>query len=82
MEEWTPRLSTILNGLNEHDVFNADEMGLFYGATSDCSLVLSNEECKDGKKSQERLTILWCSNLAATEKLKPVVIGKKSIFID
>ena len=82
MEEWTTRLSTILNGLDENDVFNADEMGLFFGATSDYSLVLSNEECKDAKKSQERLTILCCSNLAAMEKLKTVVIGKKSIFID
>jgi len=37
---------------------------------------LKKEECKGGKKSKERLTILLCSNWTATEKLKPVVIGK------
>ncbi|CAM2724777.1 unnamed protein product [Rotaria socialis] len=76
VEEWTQRLSTILDGFDENDVFNADETGLFYRATPDRSLVLSKEECKGGKKSKERLTVLLCSNLAGTEKLKPVVIGK------
>ncbi|CAF4374954.1 unnamed protein product, partial [Rotaria magnacalcarata] len=76
VEEWTQRLSTILDGFNENDVFNADETGLFYRATPDRSLVLSNEECKGGKKSKERLTVLLYSNLTGTEKLKPVVIGR------
>ncbi|CAF4758688.1 unnamed protein product, partial [Rotaria socialis] len=76
VEEWTQRLSTILDGFDENDVFNADETGLCYRATPDRSLVLSKEECKGGKKSKERLTVLPCSNLAGTEKLKPVVIGK------
>ncbi|CAF2117994.1 unnamed protein product [Rotaria magnacalcarata] len=76
VEEWTQRLSTILDGFNENDVFNADETGLFYRATPDHSLVLSKEECKGGKKSKERLTVLLCSNLTGTEKLKPVVIGR------
>ena len=81
MEEWAQRLSTILDRFNENDVFNADETSLVYRATLDRSLVLSKEECKCGKKSKERLTVLLCSNLTGTEKLKPVVIGK-SIFID
>ncbi|CAF2118605.1 unnamed protein product [Rotaria magnacalcarata] len=76
VEEWTQRLSTILDGFNENDVFNAAETGLFYRATPDRSLVLSKEECKCGKKSKERLTVLLCSNLTGTEKLKPVVIGR------
>ncbi|CAF1621654.1 unnamed protein product [Rotaria magnacalcarata] len=76
VEEWTQRLSTILDGFNENDVFNAAETGLFYRATPDRSLVLSKEECKCGKKSKERLTVLLCSNLTGTEKLKPVVIAQ------
>ncbi|CAM4833523.1 unnamed protein product [Rotaria magnacalcarata] len=76
VQEGTQRLSTILDGFDENDVFNADETGLFYRATPDRSLVLSKEECKGGKKSKERLTVLLCSNLTGTEKLKPVVIGK------
>ena len=81
MEEWAQRLSTILDGFNENDVFNADETGLVYRATPDRSLVLSKEECKGGKKNKERLTVLLCLNWTETEKSKAVVIGK-SMFID
>jgi len=81
VEEWTNRLLTILDGFNEKDVFNVDETALFYRATPDRSLALSKEQCKGGKKSKERLTVLLCSNWTGTEKLKPVVIGK-SLFID
>ena len=80
-EEWVQRLSTILDGLNENDVFNANEMGLFYRATPDHSLSLFKEECKGGKESRKRLTFVLCSTWMEMEKLKPVVIGK-SIFID
>ncbi|CAF1182925.1 unnamed protein product [Rotaria magnacalcarata] len=72
VEEWTQRLSTLLDGFDENDVCNADQTGLFYRATPDRSLVLSKEECQGGKKSKERLTVLLCSKLAGTEKLKPV----------
>jgi len=76
IEEWTNRLPTILDGFEAEDVFNADETGLFYRATPDRSLVLSKEECKGGKKSKERFTVLLCSNWTGTDKLKPIVIGK------
>ena len=76
IEEWTNRLPTILDGFEAKDVLNADETGLFYRATPDRSLVLSKEECKGGKKSKERFTVLLCSNFTGTEKLKPIVIGK------
>jgi len=80
-EDWTNRLTTILDGYDANDIFNADETGLFYRATPDRSLVLSKEDCKGGKKSKERLTVLLCSNLTGTEKMKPIVIGK-FIFIN
>jgi transposase len=79
-EEWTQRLPTLLDGYDEKDVFNADETGLFYRAIPDRSLVLSKEDCKGGKKSKERFTILLCTNWTGTEKLKPVVIGKKTLI--
>jgi hypothetical protein len=76
IEEWTNRLSTKLDEFEAKDVFNADETDPFYRATSDRSLILSKEECKGGKKSKERFTVLLCSNWTGTEKLKPIVIGK------
>ena len=81
VEEWAKRLLTIIHEFDANDIFNADETGLFYRALPDRSLVLKKEECKGGKKSKERLTILLCSNWTGTEKLKPLVIGK-IIFIE
>ncbi|CAF1689440.1 unnamed protein product, partial [Adineta ricciae] len=76
VKEWTKRLLTIIEGFDKNDIFNADETGLFYRALPDRSLVLKKEECKGGKKSKERLTILLCTNWSGTEKLKPLVIGR------
>lgn len=39
------------------------------------SLTVKKEECKGGKKSKERITILFCV-CSVGEKLKPLVIGK------
>ncbi|CAF4116397.1 unnamed protein product [Rotaria magnacalcarata] len=56
VEEWTQRLSTILDGFDENDVFNADETGLSYRATPDHSLVLSKEESQTA--DQISITVL------------------------
>lgn len=74
--EWINRLPTIIDGYDCSDIFNADETGLFFKALPDKSLVLRKEECKGGKKSKERFTVLLCSNWDGSEKLKPLVIGK------
>jgi hypothetical protein len=53
-EEWKYRLLKIINGYNDDDVYNADETGLFFKATTDRSLLLNKEQCKGGKRSKER----------------------------
>jgi hypothetical protein len=58
------------------NVFNCDETGLFYKLMPDRSLVMGKNDCRGGKRSKERYTVLRCANWAGSEKLKPIVIGK------
>ena len=75
------RLSTIIEHYDPTDVFNCDETGLFYKLMPDSSLVIDKNDCRGGKKSKERYTVMLCANWAGTEKLKPVVIGEKALSI-
>ncbi|CAF1172021.1 unnamed protein product [Rotaria sordida] len=74
--DWKSRLSNIIEDYDPHDVFNCDETALFYKLMPDKSLVVDKNDCKGGKKSKERYTVMLCTNWTGSEKLKPVVIGK------
>jgi predicted DNA-binding protein YlxM (UPF0122 family) len=76
VNEWKQRLSSIIDKYDPNDVYNADETGLFFKALPDRSLVLAKETCKGGKRSKERFTVLLCTNMTGTEKLRPLLIGK------
>lgn len=69
-------LPEILHGYSLEDVYNFDETGLFYRCTPDRTLEYIGNECHDGKKSKERLTIGLGVNCTGTDKLQPIVIGK------
>ncbi len=77
VHDWCLRLSTICDGYEPKDIFNADETGLFYRALPERSLVAKGDSCKGGKKSKDRVTVLLACS-AAGEKLKPLVIGRKA----
>ncbi|CAF4555308.1 unnamed protein product, partial [Rotaria sp. Silwood2] len=76
VDDWKSRLSSMLKDYNPGDVYNCDETGLFFKSMPDKSFVLDNNDCKGGKRSKERYTVLLCANWAGTDKPKPVVIGK------
>ena len=40
------------------------------------SLHLKGDSCHGGKRSKDRITVLFGSNMDGSEKLKPLVIGK------
>ena len=64
-----------LRGFEPVDIFNCDESSLFFRALPDKTFEMRGKECKGGKLSKERVTImLACSQTG--EKLKPLVIGK------
>lgn len=61
---------------DENDVFNADEAGLFFKCLPGKTMAFKDDKCLNGKNSKERITIMVCSNMTGTEKVKPFVIGK------
>lgn len=76
IDDWKLRLPVILEHYNPADVYNCDETGLFFKMLPDRSLVVGKADCRGGKRSKERYTVLLCGNWAGTDKLKPLVIGK------
>ncbi len=73
-------MSTLLPQLLEeyapHNIYNADETGLFYKLQPNKSIVFQDEDGRGGKLSKERLTVLPMANMTGTHKLKPLVINK------
>lgn len=61
---------------SEEDIYNADETGLFYKLTPDRTLKFREEQCKGGKLSKDRITVLLCTNMSGKDKRKLLVIGK------
>ena len=77
VETWTENiLPSLLAEYPEENVFNADETGLFYHMMPNKTLHFRGERCTGGKQSKERISVLVGANMAGTEKLKLLVIGK------
>lgn len=75
VEQFKAKLPSLLSGYKSQDIYNADESGLFFRALPDRTLALKSEKCIGGKFSKERLTILFCANMAGEKELL-LVIGK------
>ncbi|CAF3816564.1 unnamed protein product [Rotaria sordida] len=76
VNDWKIRLHSIIEHYDACNIFNCDETSLFYKLMPDRSLVVNRNDCRGGKRSKDRYTVMLCSNMLGTEKLKPVVIGK------
>ena len=75
-ESWTSQiLPSILKRYEPHNIFSADESGLFYKATPTGSLVDKGEESSGIKIRKERPTFLMIVNQFGTEK-EIITIGK------
>jgi len=68
-------LQPILAQYDENDIFNGDETGLFFRCFPGKSMVFRNDNCKNGKRAKDRITIMLCANMSGSEKIKPLVIG-------
>ena len=71
-------LPKLIENYDSKNIFNADESGLFFKARPNKSLAFKGEKCHDGKKSKDRITVLFCCNMDGGEKLRPLVIGKSA----
>jgi len=67
------------HGLTPHQVYYADETGLFYRLLPSKTYVHREERAAPGLKvSKERVTIMPCSNASGTHKLPLLLIGKSN----
>ncbi|XP_053671705.1 jerky protein homolog-like [Anopheles nili] len=58
-------------------VYNVDEVGLFWKWFSSKTSTMRQESIEKMKKSyNERVTLLCCANAAGTHKLRPIIVGK------
>lgn len=75
VDDWKARLHSIIEHYDPENVFNVDETGLFFKLLPDRSLSLDRNDCRGGKKSKDRYTVMLCANWKGNEKMKPLVIG-------
>ncbi|GBM46776.1 Tigger transposable element-derived protein 4 [Araneus ventricosus] len=58
------------------NIFNADETGLFHECLHDKTAMFKDEECRGGKQSKVRSTVLLAANEDGSERLPPLTIGR------
>jgi DDE superfamily endonuclease len=76
VDDWKKRLKEMIKDYNPNDVFNADELGLFYGLLPSKTIAVKGKKLLNGKASKVRVTVLVGANMSGTEKLPLLVIGK------
>lgn len=76
IEDWLQTLPSLLQGYDPADIFNADETGLFFQCLPNKTAIFKGDECKGGKQSKVRVTVLLAANQNGSEKLPPVMIGR------
>ncbi|KAF0740487.1 tigger transposable element-derived protein 6-like, partial [Aphis craccivora] len=75
VNEWKSKIGDLIKYYNSDCIYNCDETGLYFRAITSKTLKFKGEQCKGGKLSKERITVLLCGNMAG-EMEKPLVIGK------
>ena len=74
--EWLDvKLPKHLEDYAPKDIYNADELGLFWRVTPEKTYLIKGNKCKKGKQAKERVTVLTCANMDGSDKLQLVVIG-------
>lgn len=70
-KEWLSKIwPTLCAGYTPDEIFNADELGLFFNMLPDRTYAFKGEKCSSGKKSKVRLTVSVCANMSGTSKKK------------
>lgn len=74
--DWKDMLAEMMGDTDDYDVFNVNEVGLFYKCASDKTMAFKKETCVGGKHNKERIMVLVSANMDGSEKLPLLVIGK------
>ncbi|CAF0998479.1 unnamed protein product, partial [Brachionus calyciflorus] len=72
---WNTKLKELLFNIDPKDVYNGDELGLFWRLMPNKTFTVKDSVCKYGKQSKERVTVFVCANMIG-DKLPLIVIGK------
>ena len=75
VKTWKQRLDSLIDEYSADDIFNCDEICLFYKALPTKSLVQKGDSSHGTKIPKDRHTIFLCSNMSGAEKLIPLMIG-------
>lgn len=77
VQEWKEKaLPLHVKNYAPNNVFNFDELGLFYQLLPNRTLAVKGSSFRKGKNSKVRVTLLLGANMSGTEKAKPLLIGK------
>ena len=77
MEEWTHTvLIPTLEGYSPHDIYNGDEMALFYKSLPHRTYCRVDDKPAGSTKHKDRLTLLIIKNMDGSDHRKQSVIGK------
>ena len=76
VENWKPKLQQLIKDYNAYDIYNMDELGLFYQEVPRKTYAVKGTQVKGHKFSKTRVTVLLTANMTGTHKLLPLVIGK------
>lgn len=77
--DWKDMLAEIMGDTDNYDMFNVNEVGLFYKCASDKTMAFKKETCVGRKHNKERIMVLVSANMDGSEKLPLLVIGKSKI---
>ena len=76
IQSWIGRLPELTSGYELRNMWNMDELGLFFKALLEKDLVEKPRRCKRGKKSKQRLTAAFFVAADGSKISEPVVIWK------
>ena len=76
IQSWIERLPELTSGYELRNIWNMDELGLFFKGLSEKGLIEKSRRCKGGKKSKQRLTAAFFVASDGSKISEPVVIWK------
>ena len=77
IETWYgSQLKDHIHLVDPDNIYNSDELGLFWHMQARASYAIKDKICKFGKHSKERMTIYSRANMTGSHKLPITIIGK------
>lgn len=76
VDNYKSKLPDLIKAYHPKDIFNADELGLFFRQIPAKTYTIKGTACSAQKTSKVRVTVFVGANMDGSEKLKLLVIGK------